>query len=331
VTDARGSVPAPGDVLVLRALGLGDALTAVAPLRGVRRAWPDRRLLLAAPAGIGSWLVDLGVIDAVLPTEGLRPDWLDRAPGWPGGHLAVNLHGRGPRSHRLLQRTRPEQLVAFGCPQAGHVGPPWRADEHEVRRWCRLVRQAGGGCGPEDLRLAAAGPVGGRSGHVVLHPGAAAQARRWPVDRWGEVARRFVATGRTVLLTGSAAEEDLCARVVASAPGARSLAGELELAELAELVGAARLLVCGDTGVAHLGTALGTPSVLLFGPTPPHWWGPLLDPERHTVLWHGQGSGDPHADRVDPALEAIGVDEVWQAALGQLASEPVRRPASGDV
>lgn len=325
MTDAVTTAPGPGDVLVLRALGLGDLLTAVAPLRGVRRAWPDRRLLLAAPAGVGGWLADLGVVDAALPTDGLQPDWLDTAPGWPGGHVAVNLHGRGPQSHRLLQRTSPAQMVAFGCPDAGHTGPRWRPEEHEVLRWCRLVGQAGGDCGPQDLRLAALGPQADRSAHVVLHPGAASQARRWPAERWGELARRIVTTGRPVLLTGSAAEEDLCARVVASAPRARSLAGRLDLRGLAELVGASRMLVCGDTGVAHLGTALGTPSVLLFGPTPPRWWGPLLDVERHTVLWHGQAPGDPHADRIDPALATISVDEVWEAALCQLETEPVRR------
>lgn len=326
-TPSPSPVPVPGDVLVLRALGLGDALTAVAPLRGVRRAWPGRRVLLAAPAAVGSWLADLGVVDAVLPTEGLHPGWADRAARWPGGHVAVNLHGRGPQSHRLLQHTRPARLVAFDCPEAGHEGPRWSADEHEVRRWCRLLNHAGGDCDPEDLRLPEVRTGTTRSAPVVLHPGAASEARRWPAGRWGELARRLLATGRPVVVTGAATEEALCSRVAAAAPGARSMAGRLDLAALAQLVGTARLLVCGDTGIAHLGTALGTPSVLLFGPTPPQWWGPLLDLERHTVLWHGQGHGpgDPHADRVDPALAAIGVEEVWQAVADQLAAGPVRR------
>ncbi|WP_153398568.1 glycosyltransferase family 9 protein [Ornithinicoccus halotolerans] len=314
--------PGDGDVLVLRALGLGDALTGVAPLRGVRRAWPDHRLVLAAPAGVGGWLARLGVVDAVLPTDGLQPAWLEETEWWPGGHLAVNLHGRGPQSHRLLQATRPDRMVAFGCPEAGHEGPPWEPDEHEVARWCRLVRHAGGDCGAEDLRLPT---TGDRGPAVVLHPGAASAARRWPVDRWTDLARRLVRSGRPVVLTGSAAEEPLCRAVVEQVPGPRSLAGRLDLAELADLVGTARLLVCGDTGVAHLATALATPSVLLFGPTPPQWWGPAIDQDRHSVLWHGEGPGDPHADRVDPALTAIGPDEVWAAVTAQLGQQPLRR------
>ena len=63
-------------------------------------------------------------------------------------------------------------------------------------------------------------------------------------------------------------------------------------------------MVCGDTGVAHLATALGTPSVVLFGPTAPARWGPPRERPIHRVLWAGR-SGDPHAAEPDPGLLAI--------------------------
>jgi ADP-heptose:LPS heptosyltransferase len=93
-----------------------------------------------------------------------------------------------------------------------------------------------------------------------------------------------------------------------------STAGTLGLPELAALVAGADLLLSGDTGVAHLGTAFGAPSVLLFGPTPPALWRPLVDQDRHTVLWHGVGAADPHGPDLDPALSKIDVDEVVAAA-----------------
>jgi ADP-heptose:LPS heptosyltransferase len=301
----------PGDVLVLRALGLGDLLTGVAALRGVRRRWPDHRIVLAAPPAVGDWLVQVGVVDAVLPAAGLAPLAWDG----PGGHVAVDLHGRGPQSHRLLLDTGPRLLVGFDCPAVGHRGPAWRPDEHEVDRWCRLVSDAGGPCGPEDLRVDVPAPP--RSGEVVvLHPGAASGSRRWPADRWGALGARLTTTGWAVAVTGGPDERDLCARVAAlSGAGTVDLSGSLDLPGLASLVAGARLLVCGDTGVAHLATALGTPSVLLFGPTPPAWWGPRIDADRHLVLWHGDldHPGDPHAEVVDPALDRITVDEVWDA------------------
>ncbi|PYF98985.1 ADP-heptose:LPS heptosyltransferase [Georgenia satyanarayanai] len=312
----------PGDVLVLRALGLGDALTGVAALRGVRRAWPGRRVVLAGPEGTGGWFVRLGLVDGVVPATGLEQPL---AVGGTGGHVAVNLHGRGPQSHRLLAATEPSRLVAFACAEAGHpatpddVAPDFRDGEHEVARWCRLLTAAGGECGPEDLRLPV-DPATGGAGAVLLHPGAASGSRRWPAERWRELARRLAGDGHRVLVTGSAAEAALCREVAGDV--VQSVAGELDVPGLAALVAGARLLVCGDTGVAHVATGVGTPSVLLFGPTPPTTWGPALDVDRHVVLWHGDGTGDPHADELDPALAAITVAEVEQAVTGLVARQP---------
>jgi len=79
--------------------------------------------------------------------------------------------------------------------------------------------------------------------------------------------------------------------------------------DLAAVVAAAARVVCGDTGVAHLATALGRPSVVLFGPTPPAEWGPPPDRPQHVVLHRG-GRGDPHAERPDAGLLAITVQDV---------------------
>jgi ADP-heptose:LPS heptosyltransferase len=131
------------------------------------------------------------------------------------------------------------------------------------------------------------------------------------------------------VITGSVAEQELARRVVGAAghAGVRSAAGLLGLDELAALVAAAGLVVCGDTGVAHLATAYGTPSVVLFGPTPPALWGPpAFGP--HRVIWRG-GCGDPHADRPDPGLLAIGVDEVLTAVETRTGSLP--SPESGPL
>jgi ADP-heptose:LPS heptosyltransferase len=318
-------------VLVLRALGLGDVLTGVAALRGVRRAWPGHRIVLAAPRPLGQLLVDHGIVDTVLPAQGLaRLPWPWAGPcGNPdtSGRIAVDLHGRGPQSHRVLQATRPDTLVAFDSPDADHVGPGWDDDEHEVLRWCRLVQSAGGHCEPEDLRLGPPAPDGARA-EVIVHPGAAAEARRWPVSRWARVVDALAAQGHDVVLTGSEAERDLCARVRHEADAGdavRDTSGRLGLPALAELVSTARLVVSGDTGTAHLATAYGTPSVTLFGPTPPALWGPTLDVHRHVVIWHGkQGAPrrDANAGRLDPALAKVAVDEVVAACESVLTRLP---------
>jgi len=82
------------------------------------------------------------------------------------------------------------------------------------------------------------------------------------------------------------------------------------------VVAAARVVVCGDTGVAHLATAYRRPSVVLFGPVSPALWGPPPHAQ-HVVLWHGDGTGDPWGTELDPALDKVTVDEVT-AALDRL-------------
>jgi ADP-heptose:LPS heptosyltransferase len=193
----------------------------------------------------------------------------------------------------------------------------WRAGEHEVERWCRLLAEHGIPADPRRLDLPAPDrPAGAAArGATLIHPGAASPARRWPPGRWAAVARAVRAAGRRVVVTAGAGEGELARAVgpVVETPA---------LLDLAAAVAAAGRVLCGDTGVAHLATAFGTPSVLLFGPTPPAEWGPPADRPRHRVLWRGR-RGDPHGDEIDPGLLAIEVEDVL-AALGHA---PRRAPA----
>ncbi|HVW45101.1 MAG TPA: glycosyltransferase family 9 protein [Amycolatopsis sp.] len=305
-----------GSILVLRALGLGDLLTAVPALRALRRARPDARLVLAAPGALRD-LVDLvDAVDELLPTPGL--DEL----AWPGEppSLAVNLHGSGPDSIRDLRAQRPRELLTHRHPDfPGQPGLDWRRDVHEVDRWCRLLEYAGIQADREDLRLPAPPGPSPAPGATVIHPGAAYAARRWPPDRYAAVAKELSATGHDVVVTGAAAEVPLAGEVATAAglPDSAVLAGRTGLAELAALVAAAELVVCGDTGVGHLATAFGTPSVLLFGPTPPRLWGPPASAPQHVTLWVGD-VGDPHGDRPDPGLLMLRPERVLAAAAGLL-------------
>ena len=305
------------DVLVLRALGLGDLLASVAALRGLRRAWPARRLVLAAPATLGGWLRSLEVVDDVVEVRDLdEAAGLAARVGSP--EVAVNLHGRGPASHHLVERLGPDQLVGFACPEVGFDdGPVWDDEEHEVDRWIRLSHWVGGVAEPDDLRLPA---PAARRDHVVVHPGAASGSRRWPAQRWAEVAATLAATGRRVLVTGTPAEAELCAQVAAASADMEDHCGRHDLAELGDLVGTASLLLSGDTGVAHVATAFGTPSVTLFGPVAPALWGARIDPHLHRPLWHGTGlrPGDAHGTEPDERLLAISVPEVLDAAHAAL-------------
>jgi len=306
-------------IVVLRALKLGDFLTGVPAYRALRRAFPRAEIVLAAPRVLAP-LAELigGALDRVVDAQALAP----LAPELHAADLGVNMHGRGPQSHRVLLGARAQRLIAFRneeIPESAS-GAEYDAGEHEVRRWCRLLEHAGIAADPRELDLAVPPVLVPRRirGATLIHPGAASEARRWPVERWIEVARAEQRLGRTVIVTGAANEVER-ARTVADAAGVAPThvyAGRTNLRELAALVAAAGRVVCGDTGVAHLASAYRTPSVVLFGPIPPAAWGPPPRPF-HRVLWNGT-TGDPHADRVDPGLLAIKPERVIAAldALG---------------
>jgi ADP-heptose:LPS heptosyltransferase len=327
--------------VILRALGLGDFLTGVPAYRALRRAFPVATIFLAAPAALAGLVPLTGAIDALLPAGELQPiSWQGPPPG-----LAVDLHGRGPASHRLLAALRPGRLIVFGGRHGGGFpGPGWRATEHEVDRWCRLLAESGIPADPGDLllRRAADWPAPPGKGHepVIIHPGASSGSRRWPPGRFAAVARALAAGGHTVLITGSAGERDLARRVARDAglPPACVTAGRLTLPGLAALTAAARLVISGDTGVCHLAVACARPSVALFGPTPPAEWGPPRLP-RHQVLWPAPPAyrGDPHASRLDPVLAAVSPAMVLAAAGRALGAgtaeragglEPAGRPSA---
>lgn len=300
-------------ILVLRALGLGDFMTAVPALRALRARHRDVPITLAAPRWLDPLIRWTGLVDERLDVDGLH-----EAPP-PGRRpvLAVNLHGSGPRSHRWLLATAPGRLLSFRHSEipASAGGPRWSDDEHQVARWCRLLRWFGIEADAGNLEIPVPPPPAWdhNPDYVVVHPGAKDAARRWPPDRWGHVAAEMSARGHRLVITGDAGERPL-AEHVASAGGVRRgdvLAGELDVLELAGLVARARAVLCGDTGVAHLATALARPSVVLFGPTPPSQWGPPVSP-LHRVLWSG-ASGDPHGREPFAGLTAITAEDVVRA------------------
>lgn len=311
-----GDLPLPGvilavsgQVLALRALGVGDLLTAVPALRALRAAYPQHRLVLAAPAALRELAMLTGAVDELLDTPQLGPlSWRSPPPA-----VAVNLHGRGPQSTAVLRALRPCALLTHAQP--GQLGLSWEDDLHEIQRWCRLLEHFGLRTDPSDLLLPVPHVPSPAPGAIIVHPGCGFAARQWPVERYAVVARRLASTGQPVVVTGNAAQRALAERLVATAglPSAAVLAGRTTLGQLAALVAGACLVVCGDTGIAHLATAYGTPSVVLFGPVSPARWGPPPQRRQHVALWAGR-TGDTFAERADPGLLRITPRQVIAAA-----------------
>ncbi|MEJ2870723.1 glycosyltransferase family 9 protein [Actinomycetospora sp. OC33-EN08] len=310
-------------------------------LRLLRRALPDEGFVLHGPA----WVADVPGFPVVpAPPDvsgGTRlTSSVSRAPRSPappatsgvsdGPSLTsdvrtapitlVNLHGRGPQSHARLDALVPDDGSArrIGHAAPGWDGPPWTDDptRPERRRWCDLLAACGlvtadeAAAAADDLRLPGPTPPAVGNGAVVIHPGAAFGSKRWPVERFAAVARALGARGHEVVVTGGPDEAGLTTQV----PG-RDLAGRTSVGELCRLVAHARLVIAGDTGIAHVATAYGTPSVTLFGPVGPEQWGPPADPRHVTLTDASVRRGERFADEPDPALLAVGIDDVLDAAV----------------
>jgi heptosyltransferase I len=127
----------------------------------------------------------------------------------------------------------------------------------------------------------AADLVGGRR-MCVLAAGAGWGAKRWPVERYGALARELRAMGLEVVVNASRKDDALAVEVI-SASGDAAQMVVCNVTGLIALMRRATLLVGGDSGPTHLAAALGVPLVALFGPTDPARNGPW-GPGAKTVL-----------------------------------------------
>ena len=127
-------------------------------------------------------------------------------------------------------------------------------------------------------------------GFVHAHPGSRWLFKCWTVDATAALYARILAAGHPIVVTGApdARERQLVASIVAAIdPAARArivdVSGTLSLPELAALTAAARTFVGVDSAPMHIAAAMGTPTLVLFGPSGEHEWGPWMVAQRVVV------------------------------------------------
>ena len=277
------------NLLCVRLDSLGDVLMTTPALRALRETFGCRLTLLTSPAG--------AALDGLLPEAdevlAWRAPWMKGTPA--GDDLPFLDKLRGFDAAAIFTVYSQSALpAAYLCRLAGiprrlahsrenpyHLLTDWVPDpepgstvRHEVRRQLDLVAAVGGRT--DDERLSFRVPSLARervaalelpSPLVVVHPGASASSRRYPPESY---ARALELLGCEVVFTGDAAERDLVEGVRAiMGMRSRSLAGQLSLAELGALIEAADLVICNNTGPAHIAAAVGTPVVDLYALTNP--------------------------------------------------------------
>ena len=124
---------------------------------------------------------------------------------------------------------------------------------------------------------------------LVVHPASRWLFKCWPAVRTAELINTLRSRGEEVVLTGSpsAEERELVAAVVQALRfPVLNLAGKLTLKELAALIARARLFIGVDSAPMHMASAMGTPAVVLFGPSGEAEWGPWHIPHRILISRH---------------------------------------------
>jgi heptosyltransferase-1 len=147
---------------------------------------------------------------------------------------------------------------------------------------------------------------------LILNPGAGWGAKRWPPERYGNVARALASYGMKSVVNYGPGEEDLARQVEDASEGhAKSIS--CSITELIALTRRASLFVGGDTGPLHLAAALLVPVVAIFGPTDPERNGPY---GTRSIVLRNPASPTTHArnPRPDEGMLEIGVDAVVDAA-----------------
>jgi ADP-heptose:LPS heptosyltransferase len=291
------------NILVVRLDNIGDVLMLAPALRAIKDTSPDARLtLLASPAGSTAASL-LPWIDATLVWRAVWQDagqGAQRMPFDPAREQELISELKAFHFDAALIFTSFSQTPhapGYACYLAGI---PLRAGEstefggsilsnelrgaplemHQAERNLRLVEQLGFVVRDRQLAFAlsdeqrqaalnhlARVALDPARPFILLHPGASAQARRYPAERFAEVIRLLQQRGWQVLVTGTAREEALIAQIRQGVSDFPLLLGETTLAEYAALIERAALVICNNTLPMHLADAVHTPVLALYSGT----------------------------------------------------------------
>ncbi|MDW8059212.1 MAG: lipopolysaccharide heptosyltransferase II [Thermomicrobium sp.] len=285
-------------ILVVKPCCLGDALMATPVLRALHAAYPTATIDVAvtpwaAPAFHGHPAIRRLVRYPERPNLP-RLLALARRLARERYDAALGLD-RSPYVGLLLWASRIPVRAGLGTGWRGllyshRISPT--AGKHESELYLAVSRALGvpdQGLEPEyfvasdDRARMLARVAGFARPLVVLHPGGAVNpgsrllAKRWPPERFAQLAERLVtAVGATILLVGGPTDTDAARAVRAQARCELvDWCARLTWQELAALLAVADLFVGNDTGAGHLAAAVGTPTVSIFGPTSPLRYRPL--------------------------------------------------------
>ena len=281
------------NILVVRLGALGDVVHTIPAVAALRRTYPDAQI---------DWLVDakhraipdlVSVLDDVIALEGSTPNaWRTAIVAMRQTAYDVAIDFQGLLKSAVLARASgASRVIGFSIWHLREktARPFYSATPHDdseeghvIRKNLRLLRVLGierdviefplrrsGSRVADILRQLVPGP------YALINAGAAWPNKRWPPERFGEVAAFLAeARGLTPVVLWGPGEDALAQTVIDASAGRAVLAPPSRPEDLVAMAREASLVVSGDTGPLHIATAVGTPTVSIFGPTNPARNGP---------------------------------------------------------
>lgn len=290
----------PETILVRATNWVGDAVMSLPALRALRQRFPQARISILAKPWVGALYAREHFCDELIPYTALSffEKWSAARALQPHEFdTAILLQNAFEAAAIAYLAGIPERIGyardgrGFLLTQAIQVPKPGEIPRHERFYYLELLRRAGildELPANEAIRLegAPAACLAGLDrfrqlglGEIVIgvSPGAAyGTAKRWLPERFAESANQVAhQIGATVAIFGSKSERELCESVAASIiVPVKNLAGETSLAEFIDLAAACRVYLTNDSGAMHIASALGVPTVAIFGATDDNTTGP---------------------------------------------------------
>jgi heptosyltransferase-3 len=291
--------------LVIHPGALGDVLQAVPAIRALRRTGA---LAFSGQPRLAHFLQGLGLADTVLPFDGLGLEALFTLdPASPP--LVARLHSFSRVISWVGARDAlfPERLRALSPDCV--ITSPLPGDGSHLTAWQHLLATTGDVAGAEvrpldmpalwrDQGARVLSELGAASGRplLVVHPGAGARWKLWPVEHHARVIEQVIRdTGAQAVIHQGPADRDIAEHLAGILEGRALRLLEPDLPLLAAVLGQCAAFLGGDSGVSHLAAAVGAPAAILFPAATRERWAPWSPTARTLAM-------DDEPDRVAAAL-----------------------------
>jgi lipopolysaccharide heptosyltransferase I len=288
ITDISQGKSGSPRVLIVRLSAVGDCVQTLPLACAVKQQWPDAHLTWVVEKGSAPLVAACDAVDSLITL----PKGFAKSPALllrlrrellrERFHFSLDPQGL-LKSGLVAWLSAAQRRIGFARPTAREINPWFQTEyivsqaRHRVPQYLELLRPLG--IDHSQVRFGLKIPNSAqtkvsefvnqpalRSNFIILNPGAGWDAKRWPLDRYAELACRLQERNMPCVVAWGGDQEHAWAKsIVEQSRGAAILALPTSLLELAALLQRARLFAGSDTGPLHIAAALDTPCVALFG------------------------------------------------------------------